>query len=353
MVDRKGCRAVMGRIKVFELLVPIVIMNRKLKHTLLAIICFFFLQANLFCQDYFDYHEIINKAEIEVVKKNYEKADSLFQIAFSEYSLGFAKDFVAAAKNAQSLNNSERVKAYVFKGFNNGLTFTHIDNFPFYENLKNTFGKGNIKKELSTARKKYLGTLNKDTRKVIGKMVKRDQKVRSWWYNRKPWKVQQAFMKKVDDENFQALMSICKNQGFPGTHVIGADAESQPIYLPVLLRHMDSLKLAALKPYIMPTIKAGHFHPLDFVSALDYTSMFKSTIEDRDEDGNQVLIIQQEYGTMTGMETEGKFIYPVKSLTDLNQKRAEFGLESIADYAFKIECQIPEEGVYKKVFKLN
>lgn len=307
-----------------------------------------------YCQDvnFVKYYSDINNAEIAIYNKNYIAADSIFQIVFMEYKNSYAKDFLKAAKNAMDIDNIEYVIYYLIQGFKNGLQYELIKSDNIYQYLRMNNKTGQLKKEYKEIRKKYIAELDINLRNSIAEMVKEDQKYRKWWYGRKPWRVQQQFLRTVDTKNFEKLLDICEEFGFPGRNLVGDDGyEESLIDVSLLLRHMDSTRLNILKPYILESIFKGNFCPYDYVSALDYVSMIKTTVEDLDENGNHILIIQQEYGTMLGMEEGTHIILPVRTLQGINKKRAEYCLESIEDYALKNGCDIPREGFYKRTFE--
>jgi hypothetical protein len=302
--------------------------------------------------DFTKYYSDINNAEIAVFNKAYASADSVYRAIFKEFENGYAQDFLNAAKNSRNLDNIENTIYFLIQGFKNGLQYELVKKDDIYHYLKKNNKTGQIKKIYKEIRKKYIAELDVDLRDAIAEMVKEDQKYRKWWYNRKPWPVQQQILKKVDAENFDKILAICKEFGFPGRNLVGDDGnEKSLVDVPTLLRHMDSTKLNILKPYVLDCILKGKFQPYYYVSALDYVSMIKTTIEDLDENGNHILIIQQEYGTMLGMEDGINIILPVRKLEGINNKRAEFCIEPIEDYALKNGCDIPREGFYKRTFK--
>jgi len=302
--------------------------------------------------DFTKYYFDINKAEIAMFNKNYASADSIYWAIFKEFKNGYAQDFLTAAKNSRNLDNIENTIYFLKQGFKNGLEYELVKRDNVYQYLKKNNKIGQIKKIYKEIRKKYIAGLNVDLRNAIAEMVKEDQKYRKWWYGRKPWAVQKQLLIKVDAENFDKILVICKEFGFPGRNLVGDDrCEESFVDVPTLLRHMDSTKLNILKPYVLDCILKGNFHPYHYVSALDYVSMIKTTVEDLDENGNHILIIQQEYGTMLGMEDGINIILPVKKLEGINNKRAEFYLEPIEDYALKKGCDIPREGFFKRTFE--
>lgn len=305
-----------------------------------------------FCQenDFFEYHKEVNKAQLKFFENNYKASDSIFTKTFKEFKNGFPTDYLFAANNALKFSDLDQSLNYILNGFKNGLVLENLKKDSCYQMLKHEFRTRCFKKKYKLLRKEYVNSLDIQVRKEIYDMVKMDQKYRNSRFSKKPWSVQQSFMKRIDSLNFDKLLDICNDKGFPGSNLVGNDDGFGLVDVAVLLRHMDSTRLKKLEPYILVSIKNGHFMPFDYVSALDYSSMFKTTVNDVDEMGRHILIIQQKYGTITGIDNDTLIIYPVENLIEIDELRSNYGLESIADYAFKKGCKIPMEGFFQRVF---
>lgn len=303
----------------------------------------------------YHYYNTIDQAEMASLNNKHLLADSLFQLAFSDKQTGFAQDYIAAAYNAIKLADKQKVVHYLETGFKNGLVIKELKEHEkkLYQYVKQQSMLKRLKQHYRSIRKAYLLSLNQTLRTEIESMVKEDQHYRKGRYEKKPWKEQQAILKKVDEKNFQKLLEICKKHGFPDRYLVGDEDKVGWVDVPTLLRHMDSTRLKELEPYVMKSIANKGFHPYHYVSALDYAVMFKTSFDDLDENGNRVLIIQQQYGTMLGRENGEKIILPVKTLANINETRSKFGLESIEHYAAKKGCNLPREGVYKRTFPKN
>ncbi len=303
--------------------------------------------------DFFRYYSLINQAEIANIKKDFVKSDSLYYVAFTLVNnRGYAYDYFMATKNAIQ-NKSDYLK-YIEQGFENGLLYKIIKADTIYNYLKREKLIKKLKNKYKKIRSKYLSTLNSTLRDEIAEMVKEDQKYRKGRYSVMGWQKQKTFLNKVDNRNYNKILYICKNYGFPGRNLVGDDGnEIGFVDVPLLLRHMDSIQLISLKPYILESIKKGNFHPSHFAFAYDYVTMFKTTVDDLDDEGNNILIIQQKLGIVTRFENGKKFLFPVESIKKANELRAKIGLESLEDYALKIKCKMPDEGFYKRTFKKN
>ncbi len=302
-------------------------------------------------KDFFSYYALINQADLQNAKGNYQKADFLYQKAFAFCgNKGFANDYFNAAKNAILLDIN--CLYYLKQGFKNGLLYKIVKQDTIYRYLKNKGNTKHLKKEYKKIRSEYLLTLNIAIRDTISQMVKEDQKYRKGKYERMSLDKQRVFLKQVDAKNYKKLLQICKAYGFPGRSLVGDDGyEIGFVDVPLLLRHLDSTELNIFKPYIVQAIKKGDFHPEHFAFAYDYVTMFKTTVDDLDKDGNHILIIQQQYGMIQRSEKGKMFLFPVESVVKANKLRAEIGLPTLQDYALIIKCDLPKEGFYKRVFK--
>ncbi|MEZ4923845.1 MAG: hypothetical protein R2780_11785 [Crocinitomicaceae bacterium] len=300
--------------------------------------------------NFIEYHLKVNEAELAFHNSEFVTADSILKSVFDEFGAGFPDDFLFAANNAIKLNNSQLALNYIIQGFKYGLTIRNVRNNLIYKALKHEILTFRFLAKYRKYRKEYINQLNQDIRCQICDMVKEDQKYRSSRYDKKPWSEVQPLMKEVDSLNFIRMLEICRLYGFPGSNLVGDDGGFGCVDVPILLRHMDSVRLKQLEPYIMTSIQNGFFEPFAYVSALDYTSMFKTTIESRDEYGNRILIIQQKYGTITGFDENQLFIYPVENIEIIDSLRRFYGLESIEDYALKKGCPAPIQGIYKRIF---
>jgi hypothetical protein len=327
-------------------------MNPTLKYYFTFFFCSLLLLGYSQEENPYRYYELIDEAEMASTRADYHISDSLFQDAFSEQQNGFAEDYIEAAKNAIKLSDNQKVVFYLKEGFKNGLVFKQVQEYEkdLYQYLKDHSILKQLKKFYRPARKKYLESLNQTLRDEIEKMVKEDQKYRKWWYERKSWKDQQVLLKRVDDKNFNKMLEICEQYGFPDRFLVGDEDKVGWIDVPLLLRHMDSTQLKAIEPFVMKSITNKGFDPYHYVSALDYSVMFKTSYDDVNEKGDRVLVIQQQYGTMLGSENGERIILPVKELENINEARKRFGLESIENYATKEGCEIPREGFFKRTF---
>ena len=118
-------------------------------------------------QNYLNYYEIINKAEIENLDLNFKVSDSIYQIAFKLVEKPFKEDFLLASINSEKLNDNQKTFNYLKKGISNGLTLKRIKS-QLTEFRKSKYWKI-LKKEYNSLRENHLKTLNLPLRRTVAK----------------------------------------------------------------------------------------------------------------------------------------------------------------------------------------
>ncbi len=298
-----------------------------------------------------NYYSYINKAELAHIDSAFQESDRYYLLAFSIMEKYFAQDLYGAARNAYALEDGKKVVMYIEEGFKEGLSYKQVkQNAPFFAFAQQ---HGLKKSTYKKANKAYKEGLDKDKQKLIQQMIKQDQKVRSGKYNKLPWAEQQKHMRAVDSLNFAALYELCEKEGLAGYQTLGDKRMGKyDVHdIAFLMRHMDSTKLAKLHPHIIKAISTMELSAWDYASALDYTSMFKTSIDYRNEDGHRVLKVQQRYGTMSVRTEDGQYrLYPVENSEQADLLRAKLGMSSIADEAKRRRILAAEEGMFIRVF---
>lgn len=272
-------------------------------------------------QDYQNYYETINKAEIESLDGNFKKSDSLFQIAFKLAKKPFKEDFLLAAINSEKLNNYQKTFSYLKKGIENGLTLKRIKKQ--LTRFKKSKEWKEVKTEYRSLRKNHLKTLNLPLREEIKEMVKDDQRVNK---NRLagPRK-----LKEINKVNFEKLLRIIKtnNDKWPGFSIIG-EITPKGKYdvtgnIALMLLHFNKNQIEKLKPYMIKAVLNGEMYPYHFARIIDYKNIFDC----------------QTYGTYLS----GGMVVGICDCEKANDERKKIGFESIEDYYrkrnSKYECK--------------
>ncbi len=304
-------------------------------------------------RDYFAYYQTINAAELSNLAQSYAQADSLYQISFKSVPRPFNQDLFLAAVNAVALKDYAKAKDYLEQGFSLGLQYKQVKQHQIHSTLKSNIKTGKLKKEFKLQNKIYQSKLDTRLVAVMKAMDERDQIPRQKKYDKMPWKEQQKHMKKADSINYTIVKSYLEEGLFFGVSTIGENNPGKYAVadLSLLMRHMSIENINELKPYFLKAIKEGEMRPWYFASAYDHVNMYKTTIEDRDENGRPILIIQQTYGTFYYTNDDRKLeLYAIEDLEKAKVLRAEIGLDSMEEYALKQGLKMPIEGEFKKTF---
>lgn len=270
-------------------------------------------------QNYLNYYEKINKAEIANLDKEFKKSDSIYQIAFELVERPFKEDFLLASINSEKLKNYPQTYAYLIRGINNGLTLKRIKEQ--LTGFKNSKDWKKLKNEYNSLQENYLNTLNLALRKEVIKMVKNDQKART------PIFGGMNKMEKIDFYNYNRLLEIIKQNDnkWPGFSTIGEispkgkyDVTNSITLMPL---HFKAAWVETLRPYMLNAVLNGEMYPYQYARIIDYKNINKCQI----------------YGTYTYSK---KFeVGEICDCKKANQERKKIGFEPITDFYRKIESE--------------
>jgi uncharacterized protein DUF6624 len=156
-------------------------------------------------------------------------------------------------------------------------------------------------------------------RKELLAMVGRDQTVRNEMIKsgaEHPSKAILARMKVIDSRNTTRMRSIIKKYGWPGLPLVGWDGTEAAF---TLVQHADHSFQKELLPLIEKEYKAGDLSGPDYAFFLDRVLV---------GDGRP-----QVYGTQVESWKDGEpMLYPITDEADVDKRRAEVGLSSLASY---------------------
>lgn len=271
-------------------------------------------------QNYLNYYETVNKAEIANLDKKFKKSDSIYQVAFGLVDKPFKDDFLLASINSEKLNDYQKTYEYLKKGILVGLTEKRI------KRELSEFKKSNewksLKKEYDSTRKKYLKSLNLTLRNELLKMVDKDQSARHPIFG--SWKK----MKKTDEFNYNKLLKIIKenNGKWPDRFTIGDGNENGKYSfgeITIMLHHFSKEEVLNLKPYLVDAILTGGLSPYNVVYPLDYTN--SKMIGQRGE------YIDSCYYLGAYLSSNGNKAV-ICDCEKAEKERKKIGLESLNDY---------------------
>ncbi len=294
-----------------------------MKIKIILFISVFFVNINLFSQNYLPYYGTINKAEIATLDRQFQKSDSLYQVAFSIVEKPFKEDFFLAAWNADNLNDDVKVYNYLKKGIKNGLIFKRVKEL---KNFKRSKYYKILKQDYKGLISTHMDKLNVPLRNEIADMIKEDQKARkSLFLGVKKWR-------KVDAYNFKRLLEIIKeNDGkWPGFSIIG-EITPKGKYdvtdnIVLMLLHFKSEQIDALKPYMLKAVLNGEMYPYHYARIIDYKS--SNAIPIKAPKRKTILKSISIYGTYANSLIANRTIAEIE--------RAKIGFEPLDDYYRKI-----------------
>jgi len=260
-------------------------------------------------QNYLNYYETINKAELANLDGYFKESDSLYQIAFGMVKKPFKEDYLFASINSERLKNSRKTYDYLRRGVLNGLTLKRIKSQLTV--FKKTKEWKKLRKEYNWLHKSYMNTLNSSLYEEVAEMIRKDQA------SRHPIFGSSKRLKKVDNYNFKRLLEIIKENGgeWPGFSTIGENLPKGKYdvtgNIALLLLHFSREEIDLLKPYIFKAVMDGEMYPYHLARVIDYKNIFDC----------------QPYGTYL---SDG--LSPICDCEKANLERKKIGFESIENY---------------------
>ena len=263
-------------------------------------------------QNYLNYYEAINKAEIENINFNFKTSDSIYQLAFELVEKPFKEDFLLASINAEKLKDNQKTSKYLKKGIENGLTLKRIKKQ--LTAFKKSKAWKELKKEYNLLHENHLQTLNIPLRNEIVKMIKYDQKLRN------PIFGNSNKLTSNSSKDYERLIEMIKenNNKWPGFSSIG-EITPKGKYdvtnnIALVLLHLQKKDVDELKYFLIDAVINGEMYPYHFARVIDYQNMSCQT-----------------YGTYLG----NKSMVEICDCENAEKERKKIGFEPIADYYSK------------------
>ena len=228
---------------------------------LLLFVCSIAFSQKQMNEDLRKYYSHTNKAEINIIEKNYQQAMVEYEKAFASWGEPFAVDYYNAAVCGVFCDKFDKTKYYLEKVLTLGYSFSNVKKEkvfrPFF---KSKFGKS-LEKE-----KPIMKIQDEEYREIIQNLYHYDQVIRQKYdyVSNKTYEkyfVRQQYI--IDSLNLAVFEMLIKERGFPSESKIGVDSESLnfPAY-DILLDHSIMLQhrkpeLRFLKsfPNLMPYIE--------------------------------------------------------------------------------------------------
>ncbi|MBF8151560.1 hypothetical protein ITJ86_16785 [Winogradskyella sp. F6397] len=279
-------------------------------------------------QNYLNYYETINKAEIANLDKGFKKSDSLYQVAFGLVDKPFKDDYLLASINSEKLNENHKTYEYLKSGIFYGLTLKRIKKE--LSKFKKSEQWRLLKNEYKSIRSEYLNSLNLTLREELLEMVKKDQAVRH------PVFGSAKKMKKTDNENYKRLLEIIEqnNGEWPSRFAIGDGNENGKYAfgeITIMLHHFTKEQVNGLKPILISAILKGGLSPYNVAYPLDYKN--SKNIGERKRGNTTFFYSCNILGSYRKSSNKEIVICDCEKA---EKERKEMGLEPLDDYFRKI-----------------
>lgn len=301
----------------------------KLKLTII-LLCF---SSFAFCQNHVEYRKHINEAEIDFKKGDYKNSLLSYNTAFEIFNVN-AFDFVNAAICASKINQLDKTYKFLQKAVLNGY---EIEGIPHRQDL-NGFAKSpymdSLKLNYQDLRTKFLHSINIDFFIALKELLVKDNLSRKIYTN---YDDQGNCMNnEIFETNMLELRVLFDKYGFEGYKQVGSMGV---MHVNIILLHgkngvNDSLEIEYFKPILKELILEGNYAPDLYAYWLDgYNWSVKQK--------NQI------YGTINIINENGvRELTQIDDIKNVDSRRYELGLESLADFAFKMGIELPLD--YKK-----
>lgn len=163
-------------------------------------------------KNYFDYHKKINRAEtLFFLKDEVDSSLTLYDEVFNNYDFIFLTDLVNAAQIAHF--SDKPYKKYLKRGFEFGLKFEHLKNYPLFKDDLNDLKKDKLLQQAyAVKRKEYLKKIDFNYLNWIYHLFIKDQLDK----NKPDYKYE-----KIIHISLNLIKNKIKQKGFPGERLLG------------------------------------------------------------------------------------------------------------------------------------
>lgn len=252
--------------------------------------------------NYLKYSETVNEAVYATHKKDFSKADSLYEIAFEMVDEPFIGDYNGAIFNALKLENFDKAFSYLKTAINFGLSKEMIEIKSWFPQIENRVEWFLLEKELPALWEKYEARFDENLRAEIMEIFNRDQACRL--YN----------APNFDANNLARLKKIVEKHGYPGYDLIGQDI---PVH--IILHHFSPQEN---EKYFYKSLKKalenGNITPFHYAGIIDYDN----------RKSNKLMT----YGTYFAQVNGVRYLQPVKNFDKVNEVRKSIGLQPIEQF---------------------
>lgn len=304
------------------------------------LIAFFFITMNIGLMQAQTYKDWVRKADSCYTVKNYELSVSYYDKAFKVEKKDYRDLYNAGCSAAMAKENKKAFK-WLHLSIDNG--YENIAHIKIDSDLKPLHSEKNWNKTIEKLQKKLdiIGAnYDKVLEKELAQIYTDDQEIRGEFMNvyraSKPDKKKIDSIGKImgrkDSINLIKVIKILDEKGWVGKNVVGTQG-NQTLFL--VIQHSDLKYQQKYLPMMREAVKNGNANPGNLAYLEDRVALREGK--------------KQIYGSQSSMnkKTNKIRISPMIDPDNVDKRRAEVGLGTMAEYAAKmnIEWNLEE---YKK-----
>lgn len=229
-------------------------------------------------QDYWKYHEEINKAEKLIGNHQFQEALDVYNKTFNDYDFVFLRDYKIAAQLAFYLDQHGKGMQLLKKGIAAGWDIKGIKKHSFLSKFLSKPELQSLQAAFPVLHKNYTERIDTSARIDVYRMFKKDQKMAlgAFIRIRKKAKAKYALHKFAPHSEIQlsTVIDLLEQVGYPGEQLIGND-----YWMSTILSHHNSIDPSYvkndtlyrfIKPKLFEAIGSGQISPYEFVLIDDW-----------------------------------------------------------------------------------
>ncbi|WP_161889076.1 hypothetical protein [Pontibacter russatus] len=289
------------------------------------------------------YHPIINVAELNIVRGEYDEALTAYEQAFVSVPSAFARDYYNAAVSAVQLQDEEQAVGYLEQLVLKGVSLEYLERQQVFDSLRMTKEWRKLERRYPKLRSKFEETLNKELRADLDELYARDAYFRM---SEGGLRAHGDTIREIENANVENLLAWIEEYGYPGENLIGvADTlEQLPRFSIVIQRQTKARKGYDFKDILTKAVQEGRMAPQPVAYLLDqqagdnlygsraFVTVKCTSCKEEDEKPRRYLVKEMSEAKQAGID----------------KRRTPLGLEPLEDYRTKVLF-----GLRNPAFRLN
>lgn len=249
--------------------------------------------------NYIPYHQKMVDIEELILQEAFPEAEAAILQLFTDYKPAFADDLLLAAQLCTLNGHDDHSLGFLEKALQKGVEIEFIKSIPVLQPLLQTAKWKGIEQRLPRLRYDYATRINVELTNEFKKRFRLEQDAKGT----------DRYQEVVRD-NFDRIIEVITEHGFPGEELIGYYTEN----ITVTLLHQP-YAFSLLQDELYEALKNGQLHPRDFLNIYAFEFRKTSTLYDHnlhapkgtqlpqynffsqtDIDSGQVRIARYEFG---------------------------------------------------------